>query len=284
MKKRTEKLFIAGFAVLAGTTMFAGKILEFNVDANKKINISNGSAKTFQYTNAKVAAAKNCIDVKLPKGSSRGHVGGVDITPSSPANSWAAMYKDGKLNGAVSLFLSTSRGLDAKTKPNTIRCLDHNNRNNNGLRTVLMSINNQLAVEVISKKDGLIFSNGKKSQHLMFRGKTPMKANTAYHVVVTFQTASDGTVTGKLYCKEGYGAIVPDKNKAIAYYKFKLNPAVVKNGFTSGVFRYGKMSNDGAAPLEQRFSRLTLYDSVPKEFPALNAKFAEAMEASTGKK
>ena len=275
---------IAGLTVMAGTSMFAGKILEFNVDANKKISVSNGSAKTFQYTNAKVAVAKNCIDIKLPKGSSPGHVGGVDITPSSPANSWAAMYKDGKLNGAVSLFLSTSSGLDAKTKPNTIRCLDHNNRNNNGLRTVLMSINNQLAVEVISNKDGLIYSNGKKGLHLMFRGNTPMKANTAYHVAVTYQTAADGTVTGKLYCKEGYGAIVPGKDKAVAYSKFKFNPAVVKTGFTAGVFRYGKMSNDGPAPLEQRFSRLSLYDSVPEELPALNAEFAEAAEASTEKK
>ena len=118
----------------------------------------------------------------------------------------------------------------------------------------------------------------------MFRGNTPMKANTAYHVAVTFQTAADGTITGKLYCKEGYGGIVPGKDKVVGSSKFKLNPAVVKNGFTAGVFKYGKMSNDGPAPLEQRFARLALYDSVPKELPALNEKFAEAAEASPGKK
>ena len=46
MKKRTEKFIVAGFAVIAGRTMFAGKMLEFNVDANKKINLLGEMATT----------------------------------------------------------------------------------------------------------------------------------------------------------------------------------------------------------------------------------------------
>lgn len=95
-----------------------------------------------------------------------------------------------------------------------------------------------------------------------------------YHIAFTFATADDGTVTASLYCKPGNGAIIPGTDKPFASKKFKLNLEVIKTGFAKGVFRYGKMSNQGNEPLEQRFGRLAIYDSIPKELPGIAIKFA----------
>jgi hypothetical protein len=269
-----SKRIVTGILLASGATIFAGKVLECNFQ--DKLNFENETVKVqpFQYSTGKVIPQKGFWIVDQGPGARPGHIGGAIITPKSAANSWGAMYKDGKLNGAFSFFMSDSNGLNPKTPHNSIRPIDLDNRQKKGLRLVILNINNSIGCEMLSPKDGFIFPNGKKLNHFVFSGKAAMPPNAPCHIAVTFSTAADGMTTGKLYCKPGTDAIVPDKDKPQATIKFKLDPAVVKAGFFPGTFRYGKMTNIGKAPVEQRFARLTLYDSVQQELPGFDVKFA----------
>ncbi|MBN2641804.1 MAG: hypothetical protein JXR78_09135 [Victivallales bacterium] len=203
-----------------------------------------------------------------------GRVGGMLINPENVSNSWAAMFDNGSLNGACDFFFSSGNTFTKDTPHSIFRPIDHDNRANGGLRFAFQNISDQLCLEIIAPPKGIILPNGKEVNHLGIRGAADMVAGQTYHLAISFITGDDGFITVSIYRKAGTGIIDITKDKAIASGRFKLNMDIVKKGFTSEAFRFGKLSSNPGIKVQQFFSRFSLYDYIPDTFPALGFEFS----------
>jgi hypothetical protein len=278
---------LAASLFLSGAGVWAGAIFQADFRGSGSgcggpadLVALGGAGELFKYsTNAvgiETVGANGVLQVTQGENTTRGQAGGVILKPAAPATSWAAMYKDGKLNGAVDFFFSSSLALEKDTPHSFVRTFDHDNRQNGGLRLNLQNIGNRLLLELIGPgKDAFVRQNGRKSGAIHIGGTTDLAAGGACHVALTFQTGADGFVTAALHVGAGTGALDP-KSSPLGTAVFKLNPELVKAGFTDGRFRVGKLNTAGPGGAIQSFARFSIYDTVPQSFAALSFELGSA--------
>lgn len=213
------------------------------------------------------------LEVTQQKGERPGLMSAIKITPESPATSMEAMFKDGKLNGAMDFFVSSSLGIADEDFPDCFLALMMQKNNaNGGLNLSLMNYKNDLRVEIIGpeKTSSLISTHGAAYDGTGFNSRIRMEPDKVYHFAITFQTDDSGLVTGKLYFVPAGQDIIPDKDKPVSTHSFKFGPAV-KAGFGTDAVIFGQMYTfkEFKEKFTNRFGRLTIYNSVPPVFPKL---------------
>jgi hypothetical protein len=286
---------LAAALLLSGAGLWAGAIFQADFRGSGRkcggegdLVSLGGTGQLFKYSTnaARIEAGKSggSLQVTLGAGTSAGQAGGAILKPAAPASSWAAMYKDGQLNGAVDFFYTSNLPLEKGMAHSFVRIFDLDNRRNGGLRVNLQNVGQRLIIEMLGPgKDAFVRENGRKSGSLNFGGTVDLAAGAAYHMAVTFQTGADGFVTGALHVVPDTGAIDP-KSPALGSAVFKLNPEVVKAGFTAGPFRVGKLSTAGPAEATQSIARFSIYDAVPPSFAALSFELGSTTAPALKKK
>ena len=265
---RIKKFGKVGGVLLAGTyclgnSLFGGVVFQADFKAGK-LAVVGGSGTLKAWSTNSIKIKNNLMKVSVDPQSSGGMAAAAQFKPDSAASSMAAIYKNGKLNGTIDFFIGSSRGLNNASPVDNFRVLDLDNRKQAGLRLVVMSVRDELRVEVLGE---LVAPNGKKNKVLGVRGKYPMKPYKVYHIALIFKTGNDGLVTCKLYAVDGNQAI--DTSAApLCRMAFMLDKGV-KNGFTAGNFRYGQMSTSDKSSFTNYFGRLTVYDSIPAQLPGI---------------
>lgn len=296
MSRNLKTFFLTGIAVATTISCaYAEGIFEANFSGTGykagKGNIvsKGGSGKLFHYSTNKVAiknkAGNGYLEVIRGAKTTGGQAGGVIFTPANANSSWGAMYRDGKLNGAIDFFFSSNVSVDKSTANSYVRIFDNDNRRNGGLRINLQNVKNRLLIELIGPaKNAFVRSNGQKTQTFHIAATKTLKANVDYHIAVTFKTNDKNITTCAMYVVDENKAIVIGTTLPIAKATFALNKDVIKAGFTNGHFRFGKLNTAGVAEATQRFGRLILYDTVPDKFEALNFKLTSETYSEVKKK
>lgn len=204
----------------------------------------------------------------------------IKIVPLAESNSLNAMFSaDGDspaLNGGFDFFFRSNLDVTESSNDHVMRAIDTDNRANGGLQLIFMTQQGAVRLDIDGPTDGV-----EGSSH--FQGNFPFKANTVYHLGVTFSTDKSGLVTARIYGVEGTGAIKTSEEKnVLATGTFFLSKDVVKAGFTGDAFDFGAIYNNNA-PKTQDFGRLRIYNAVPEELEALSPAPAAAEPAAEKK-
>lgn len=252
------------------------------------IMTSGGTAAIYQYTSAVTTVPSSPT---LGQGSflhvdangdgittpSPGLLGGVDITPSTNANSWQALNTvsggNASLHGAFDFFLRQD------TIVNSLDIFDLGSQSGGGIRLIVQQNPTALRFRLFSGgvgTEGFLTGGGyttPNSNAIVDANLTPV-AGTTYHLGFTMNTDSGtGVSTMNIFGRADTAAIdttsVADR---IGTFDFKVNGTNVTAGLPTGAFRLELGRSAGAALAVGRQSSLDafrLYDSVPAEFAAI---------------
>ena len=266
-KRIVQIVSMSACAVAIAANVNAGVILQADLKNEEKIVNKGAEGKVQRWGKNSVEISHGILKVKHVANSSTWQAGAVLITPENVSTSWAAMYEDGNINGAVDFFVGSSIGLDSNSPANLLRVLDIDNRKRGGLRLIVMNTKASLRVEIMGPdNEALIMSNGQTTQTRACSAKTPMEPGKLYHVAITFETDDNDIVSCKLYFTTADMDITPGNDTPCKTIAFRLGESL-KTGFSANKFYYGQVGSTKNIDYTNSFGRLTLYDAVPTVFP-----------------
>lgn len=202
----------------------------------------------------------------------------IKFKPGSVASSLDAMTDvvndDRVINGGFDFFFRS----DTTLLGGEMRPLDVDNRGNGGLRFVLgseiLSGVRGLRLEMLSNTDGLLAGGEGGSSNALCDafGEFVIESNTVYHIGLSFATDTEGSVTAKIWGREGTGAIdLSTSTWLIGSVTFGINESVVTKGFASSDYEFGGLRFDKISfdSMIQEYDQFRLYDATPTTFGAL---------------
>lgn len=237
------------------------------------VTFSNGhTTVTTSTTDPLVAGAGSYLTADAQAGYS-GNAGGVTITPTSSANSWAAMNTISggttSLHGAVDFLYRPESGNVAGSAyfdPISLGTPSATGLSltlyNNGSDRIKMTINGGTGAFLT----GASYTNVANTLYLDGNAKAQLVLGTTYHVAFTLSTdAETGVSTVNLFVRNNAEAIDPTSTDDLAAtYKFKINGAVVTTGLPTGSFAFNAAMY--IKPAVESYDTFRMYDSVPTTF------------------
>ncbi|AHF90427.1 hypothetical protein OPIT5_09685 [Opitutaceae bacterium TAV5] len=202
-----------------------------------------------------------------------------DFTPTSAANSWAAMSTvsgaNVVLNGGADLFFRVNSVTDA-SKVNWFRPIDTRGRgttDTSGLRLVLNANSATTFTLELLAGGGAAFTDkttGNTSSSVKISAPLSYTFGAVNHIGFTFSTDDDGWVTMKLFTQADgdaidiTGASLPSASTAT----FKISSSIAGNGFANSQLLLGG-GDPSATASNIDYDLFRLYDSAPSTFSSI---------------
>ncbi len=212
---------------------------------------------------------------------SPGTGGRLEIVPEGQETSFAgfAEVKDGKifLNGAFDVFFryEEKRAVASVPVPHLISLIGDGR-----LRMFVESDSEGLmAARILAEKaheddDNVVFDTDLDGEADEARAETTLVnavpiGTDPYHLAVTFQTDDEGTVTVRVYVKQGSGEIHTESEDNLASEgRFRILSKDEGLKFTEK-FKLGPQSRQRADEIVLDLAAFRIFDTTPKVFPAL---------------
>ncbi|WP_043586742.1 hypothetical protein [Geminisphaera colitermitum] len=215
--------------------------------------------------------------VKNSTTTSGGYFPAVTFTPTSAANSWAALSTKVDdyvhLNGGADLFFRVNSL--PSVYDNWFRPIDLTGGTpTGGVLRIALSANstNSFNLLISGGSGSMINASGSTVSSISVNGSLAVTTGATAsinHIGFTFSTAADGWITAKLFGRTDGGAI-DTSGTALATVTFKINSSVVTTGLTGGNFSLLGGSNSGTTNSSDiDYDLFRLYNSAPASFSAI---------------
>lgn len=222
----------------------------------------------------------NYVSLRVPvePPPSNGGLGRVVFTPSSAANSMAAMntVEGGsvRFDGGFDFFYRFDQfGAEDTSEKNWFRPFDFGSGTEGNLRLILLTDGPDLRFELLSNR-GFLTGAGFSHQASVVSGNSDpiaWREGVTYHIGLTLHTDPVTDVSSlNVYLKADGGTIdTSSSDDLIISKKFKVDGNVVTDGLHPGIINFslcGTSLNGSGSGRVQSMDLFRIYDSVPKFF------------------
>lgn len=241
-----------------------------------------GTGTKYQYTTATTTVSSsptlgqgNFLKVEVGANPSNGYLGGVNLTPASRANSWAAMNTVSggvaTLHGAADFFFredaTVAGGLDI---------FDIGSETNGGIRLILQQNQTGTRLRLYNGDNGFLTGStyATADQNAIIDAAFTPVAGTTYHLGFTLYTDPEtGISEMRMFRRADTGAIdLTSTADLVGKLTFKINGDIITTGLSADAFAFnlgGNSYNQDAAGRQIDGDALSLYDTVPLSFAAV---------------